>query len=59
MKKHKKELNVDFIVGEWPLTLAEEQELNEYFQKKKSDAQNSTKTKTQKSKKKSKSVLKQ
>ncbi len=48
MKKHKKELIVDFIGGESPLTLAEEQELNKYFQKKKSDAQNSTKTKTHK-----------
>lgn len=54
MKKNKKELNVDYIGGEPPLTLAEEQELNEYFKKKKSNATKSTKSKTSKSNKKSK-----
>ncbi|HZV68655.1 MAG TPA: hypothetical protein VFG10_03895 [Saprospiraceae bacterium] len=54
MKKNGKELNVDYIGGEPPLTLAEEQELNEYFKKKKSTEPKSTKTKTQKSNKKSK-----
>ncbi len=54
MKKNRKELNVDYIGGEPPLTMAEEQELNEYFKKKKSTAPKSTKTKTQKSNKKSK-----
>lgn len=54
MKKNKKELNVDYIGDETPLTLAEEQELSEYFKKKKSNAQKSAKTKSQKSNKKSK-----
>lgn len=35
MKTKKKELDVDYIGGEAPLTPAEEKALSEYFQKKK------------------------
>ena len=54
MKKNKKELNVDYIGGEAPLTLAEEKELSEYFKKKKSNLKNSTKKGKQKADKLSK-----
>ncbi len=37
MRKNKKELNVDYIGGEAPMTLAEEKELSEYIKKKKSN----------------------
>lgn len=33
MKAKKKELSVDYIGGEGPLTIVEEQELHEYFTK--------------------------
>ena len=35
MKAKKKELNVDYIGGQGPLTVVEEQELHEYFTKQK------------------------
>ena len=35
MKPKKKELNVDYIGGQGALTLAEEQELHDYFTKQK------------------------
>lgn len=38
MKSKKKELSVDYIGGQGPLTLAEEQELHEYFIKQKADS---------------------
>lgn len=37
MKTKKKELSVDYIGGQGSLTLAEEQELHEYFAKQKED----------------------
>ena len=54
MKRDKKELNVDYIGGEAPMTLAEEKDLSEYFKKKKSNFKISTKKVKQKSYKKSK-----
>ncbi|MEO5907351.1 MAG: hypothetical protein ABIQ11_11530 [Saprospiraceae bacterium] len=54
MKRDKKELNVVYIGGEAPMTLAEEKELGEYFKKKKSNFKSSTKKVKQKSDKKSK-----
>ena len=54
MKKDKKELNVDYIGGEAPMTLAEEKELSEYFKKKKSNLKHSTKKGKQKTDKHSK-----
>lgn len=41
MKAKKKELSVDYIGGQGSLTLAEEQELHEYFTKQKVDAKKS------------------
>lgn len=41
MKAKKKELSVDYIGGQGSLTLAEEQELHEYFAKQKVDAKKS------------------
>jgi len=38
MKTKRKELSVDYIGGQGPLTLVEEQELHEYFTKQKSDS---------------------
>ena len=38
MKSKKKKLNVDYISGQGPLTLVEEQELHEYFTKQKVDS---------------------
>lgn len=38
MKTKKKELSVDYIGGQGSLTLAEEQELHEYFSKQKVDS---------------------
>ena len=38
MKSKKKELSVDYIGGEGPLTLVEEQELHEYFTKQKTSS---------------------
>lgn len=35
MKAKKKELSVDYIGGQGPLTIVEEQELHEYFTKQK------------------------
>ena len=54
MKKNKKELNVDYIGGEVPMTLAEEKELSVYFKKKKSSLKNSAKKGKQKTDKRSK-----
>ena len=54
MKRDKKELNVDYIGGEAPMTLAEEKELSEYFKKKKPNFKSSKKKVKQKSDKKSK-----
>ena len=41
MKTKKKELSVDYIGGHGSLTLAEEQDLHEYFTKKKVDSKKS------------------
>ena len=38
MKSKKKELSVDYMGGQGPLTLVEEQELHEYFTKQKADS---------------------
>jgi hypothetical protein len=38
MKGKKKELSVDYLGGQGPLTLVEEQELHEYFTKQKADS---------------------
>ena len=38
MKAKKKELSVDYIGGQGPLTIVEEQELHEYFTKQKVDS---------------------
>jgi len=51
VKKNQKELNVDYIGGESPLTLAEEQALSEYFKKKKSNEKKSKKKIAQDTKK--------
>ncbi|MEP6645995.1 MAG: hypothetical protein ABJC12_02810 [Saprospiraceae bacterium] len=54
MKRVKKELNVDYIGGEPPMTLAEEKELSKYFKKKKSNDKSLVKKVKQKAEKKSK-----
>ncbi|MBK9105217.1 MAG: hypothetical protein IPL92_11780 [Saprospiraceae bacterium] len=41
MKTKKKELSVDYIGGQGSLTIAEEQELHEYFTKQKVDSKKS------------------
>jgi hypothetical protein len=46
MKTKKKELSVDYIGGQGSLTLAEEQELHEYFAKQKQDVKKSPKSKS-------------
>ncbi len=54
MKKNKKELNVDYIGGQGPMTVAEEKELSEYFNKQKLDLKQSKKKAKQKTDKRSK-----
>ena len=45
MKTKKKELSVDYIGGQGSLSVAEEQELHEYFARQKQDAKKSPKSK--------------
>ncbi len=56
MKTIKKELSVDYMGGEGSLTLAEEQELHEYFAKQKVDAKKSKSKGSPKKKKQTVSV---